>query len=125
MTEAAESPMSRIAQLTRENSRLKESLEYIIRMSDGRLNEFRACQEELHLKDKKIRHSEEAKHNQREQTEIYDREIKQKEKENRRLKENIEEQKRSSLEKEKQLLKRIGELKEELTRLKESYRKEM
>lgn len=123
MTDAAESPMSRIAPLTRENSRLKESLEYIIRMSDGRLNEFRACQEELHLKDQKIRHSEEAKHNQKEQTEIYDLEIKQKE--NRRSKENIEEQKRSSLEKEKQLLKRIGELKEELTRLKESYRNEM
>lgn len=70
MTEAAEYPMSRIAQLTQENSRLKESLEYIIRMSDGRLNEFRACQEELHLKDKKIRHSEEAKHNQRGQTDL-------------------------------------------------------
>lgn len=61
----------------------------------------------------------------KEDRQIYDLEIKQKELENRRLKENIEEQKRSSLEKEKQLLKRIGELKEELTRLKESYRKEM
>ena len=61
----------------------------------------------------------------KEDRQIYDLEIKQKELENRRLKENIEEQKRSSLEKEKQLLKRIGELKEELTRLKESYRNEM
>lgn len=83
MTEAAESPTSRIAQLTLENSRLKESLEYIIRMSDERLNEFRACQEELDLKDKKIRHLVRRLNTieeNRERFDIYDLEIKQKEK---------------------------------------------
>lgn len=94
MTKGAVSRTSRIAQLTLENSRLKESLEYIIRMCDERLKEFRGCQEELDLKDKKIRYLVRRLNTieeNRERFEIYDFKKKRKEKENRRLKENIEE----------------------------------